>query len=255
MQDSGTALPSLAPKASPAFSGTVTLPDGTTNSSTGYTFATPLNLPNGSKLNGSAFGSVATLGTGTLTNGDVCTYSSTSGFVCNSTLPAGYTPPAGSGFVHVSGGLQDVAATALGNSFQVSSSALQQITQFSFSACQNSGCVPTTLTSSMVIFAMLVAQPFTIPVGATVGNCTSSVSFTPFGTLPAAAWTATLARVPAGSTTAISFGSVSVSTAGVNTWIVSAAQNFSTGDTIELIAPSTVDNSAANPSWAQCVVK
>jgi len=50
-----------APAASPSFSGTVTMPDGSTNNSSGYSFAHSLNLPSGSQLNGNAFNLLATL--------------------------------------------------------------------------------------------------------------------------------------------------------------------------------------------------
>jgi hypothetical protein len=49
-----------APAASPTFSGTVTEPDGTTNTSSGYSFTHPLTLPNGSTATTQAAGDSST---------------------------------------------------------------------------------------------------------------------------------------------------------------------------------------------------
>lgn len=111
------------------------------------------------------------------------------------------------------------------------------------------------LTSSMVLFQMTVAMPFTIPVNGASGTCISQLEF---GTLPTASWIGTIYRVPAsvaGCTgTPVQLGTVTVTSTGAQTWSLSQT-SFSTGDCWELVAPVAVDTSASAPQVASCVVK
>jgi len=149
--------------------------------------------------------------------------------------PTGLIYALGSGLVlNPSGALTSVGAT---------------VTQISFPPNTQS------LTASMVIFDTPVAVPFTVPTNGVSGNGTSQLQF---GTLPSASWTGTLYRVPgttAGCTgTPVSIGTVAVATNGAQTWTVTQTA-FSSGDCFQLLAPSTVDASAANPQLALVVVK
>ena len=88
-----------APLVSPTFTGTVTLPDGTTNSASGYTFAHALTLPNGSAGTTQAAGDNSTkvATTAYVRAEQYMTYTCPLGSVgtveqfCTWTLPAGIT--------------------------------------------------------------------------------------------------------------------------------------------------------------------
>ena len=118
---------------------------------------------------------------------------------------------------------------------------------------------PNALTSSMVIFGPTpVPMALTVPINGATTSPTATSQFI-LGTLPTASWTATLYKV-AGSTagctgTATSMGTVAISTSGAQTWSLSSATSFAVGDCLEVVAPSTVDTTAGNPTISLVVVK
>ena len=118
---------------------------------------------------------------------------------------------------------------------------------------------PTVLTSSAVIFGPSpVGTNMTIP--ANGANAYGTSRFT-LGTIPAASWVATIYKI-AGTTagctgTATSMGTVTIATSGAQTWSTSAT-SFAAGataDCLEVVAPSSVDTTAANPTLSLVVVK
>jgi hypothetical protein len=115
---------------------------------------------------------------------------------------------------------------------------------------------PVPLTSSMVIFGPVpVSQPISIPT-----NGANSIGTSQFilGTLPTASWTATLYHIAASTAgctgTSTSMGTVAISTTGAQTWSLTAT-NFAIGDCIKVVAPSSVDTTAANPTLSLVMVK
>ena len=115
---------------------------------------------------------------------------------------------------------------------------------------------PTALTSSMVIFGPIpMTQAITVPANGANGTGTSEFIL---GTLPAATWTATIKKL-AGSTagctgSATTMGTVAIATSGAQTWSTSAT-SLAIGDCLEVLAPSSVDTTAANPTLSLVVVK
>ena len=119
---------------------------------------------------------------------------------------------------------------------------------------------PATLTSSMFIFGP-APLPFAWSIPANGVNALGTSQFY-LDTLPTASWVGTFYKVPAGgvgcggSTTGTmsSIGTVTISTAGSQTWSVTAT-NFAAGDCFIVVAPSVVDTTAAGPALSLVVVK
>jgi hypothetical protein len=120
---------------------------------------------------------------------------------------------------------------------------------------QSFGPNATTMTSSMVIFGPTpMAQALTVP-----ANGTNSLGTSQFilGTLPTATWTATLYHIAASTAgctgTSTSMGTVAIATTGGQTWSTSST-SFAIGDCLKVVAPSTVDTTAASPTMSLVVV-
>jgi len=119
---------------------------------------------------------------------------------------------------------------------------------------------PATLTSSIFIFGP-APLPFAWSIPANGVNALGTSQFY-LDTLPTASWVGTFYKVPAGgvgcggSTTGTmsSIGTVTISTAGSQTWSVTAT-NFAAGDCFIVVAPSVVDTTAAGPALSLVVVK
>jgi hypothetical protein len=102
---------------------------------------------------------------------------------------------------------------------------------------------------------------YTIPTNGVISGSTTTRNATSefyLQTLPTSTWTATLykyAAVTAGclAGTSTSIGTVSIATSGAQTWSVTQTA-FSIGDCLVLVAPSSVDASAANAYGAIAVV-
>ena len=103
------------------------------------------------------------------------------------------------------------------------------------------------------IFGPLVTGiAYTIPTnGANGSACASQLVF---GTNPATSWVGTLYKIPGGTGTPASIGTITVATNGGQTWSVTQT-SFAASDGFALVPPGTVDNSAANPMLTVCVVK
>jgi hypothetical protein len=118
---------------------------------------------------------------------------------------------------------------------------------------------PNPLSSSLVLYGpMAFATAATIPTNGTDAN-----GFTSFvlGTAPTATWTATIYRIPyagagtvACSGTPASIGTIQVSTSNIATFTITQT-NFAKGDCYEVVAPSSVDTTAANPSMTVYLLK
>jgi len=114
----------------------------------------------------------------------------------------------------------------------------------------------TPLASSMVIFGPVpVPAAITIPTNGTNSQATSQFIL---GTLPTASWTATLYHIAASTAgctgTSTSMGTVAIATTGAQTWSLTQT-SFAVGDCLEVVAPSSVDTTAANPNLTLAVVK
>jgi hypothetical protein len=118
------------------------------------------------------------------------------------------------------------------------------------------GINPNTLTTSMVIYGPIpTAEAYTIPTNGTNSQATSQFIL---GTLPTASWTATLYHIAASTAgctgTSTSMGTVAIATTGAQTWSLTQT-SFAVGDCLEVVAPSSVDTTAANPNLTLAVVK
>lgn len=113
--------------------------------------------------------------------------------------------------------------------------------------------------SSQAIYGPLpFATAASIPTNGTDGNGFSSFYL---GTAPTATWVATIKKIPYAGSGAVpcsgspsSIGTISVSTGNIATFTVTAT-SFAKGDCYEVVAPATVDGSAATPYMTQYLLK
>lgn len=116
-----------------------------------------------------------------------------------------------------------------------------------------------TITSLLVLYGpMAFATPVLIPTNG--ANGTGASSFV-LGTAPTATWTATVYRIPyngsgnpACSGTPSSIGTISVTTSNIATFTITQTV-FTQGDCLEVVAPSSVDTTAANPIMTLYLLK
>ena len=195
----------------------------------------PLNQnTTGTAANATAVGGVTVTGTPTAGQTPIAT----SNTAATWQTPSG-GPTAGQGFA-VSGGV--------GSTTGVTTSQIPFNNSNSLTPSMQIAVVPTT-------FAYTVPTNGVISGSTTTRNATSEMYLV---SLPAATWIATLYRYPAATAGCLtssptSIGTVSVATNGAQTWTVTQT-SFAIGDCLVLVAPSVVDNNAANPYGAIAVV-
>jgi len=117
------------------------------------------------------------------------------------------------------------------------------------------------LTSSMQIAVVPTTFAFTIPTNGTISSSTTERNATSqmyLTALPTATWTATIwkyAAATAGCLTSSGsqIGTAAVATSGAQTWTITST-SFAIGDCFVILAPASVDTSAAGPYGAIAVV-
>ena len=171
---------------------------------------------------------------------------------------SGMTYPSGTGIAVVSGGASWGTTLTVG----VGANNIPQLTSNSLLPAGITteqwalGINANTLTASMVIYGPIpTAQAYTVPTNGTNSQATSQFLL---GTLPTATWTATLYHIAASTAgctgTSASMGTVAISTTGTQTWTLTQT-SFAVGDCLKVVAPSSVDTTAAKPNLTLAVIK
>lgn len=225
---SGSAVLATSPSlASPTFTGTVTFPDGTTNASAGWTFGTALNLPSGSSLNGTPFGTGATA--------TIANYLALAGGTMTGKLNTVASASGGAGFNLAPGSAP--SSPNNGDAWLTSTGLFARI---------NGGTVGFTAAGSPSACSNAVVTGFTLnTASAPTSNCTSLTSaylpLSSMGTITGGTWNGTAIANTNGGTGQNTSSSTGVAQVSSGTWSVSTALANGTTGTAQAIGDTSND--------------